>query len=467
MLTSKVTFELSPSPLPRPLFSLAYAVNVCFPSGSALLSVLVDHFPPAAVVVADATSVDPSKTWTTTSVASLAVPENPGMILFDGVAGCTIVTTGGSVLTSKVTFALSPSALPRPLFSFATAVNVPVVSALLSVLVDHFPPDAVAFAVATSAAPSNTCTTTSVVSLAVPENDGSVLFDGVTGCASVTTGGSVLTSKVTFPLSPSPLPRPLFSLAYAVNVCFPSGSALLSVLVDHFPPAAVVVADATSVDPSKTWTTTSVASLAVPENPGMILFDGVAGCAIVTTGGSVLTSNVTFALSPSPLPRPLFSLAYAVNVCFPSGSALLSVLVDHFPPAAVVFTFATSSAPRNTCTSTSVASLAVPENPGMILFDGVAGCTIVTTGGSVLTSKVTFALSPSALPRPLFSFAIAVNVPVVSALLRVLVDHFPPDAVAFAVATSVVPSKTCTTTSVASLAVPENDGSVLFDGVAG
>ena len=44
-----------------------------------------------------------------------------------------------------------------------------------------------------------------------------------------------------------------------------------------------------------------------------------------------------------------------------------------------------------------------------------------------------------------------------------VVDHVPPEAVAFAVATSVPPSRMCTTTSPSSLAVPANDGVLSFD----
>ena len=94
-------------------------------------------------------------------------------------------------------------------------------------------------------------------------------------------------------------------------MCFPLGSSLLSVLVDHFPPAAVVVALATSVLPgsSKTCTTTVVFSLAVPENGGVWSFDGDGGATIEISGGFVLTSNSTVELWPSPFPRPLFSRA--------------------------------------------------------------------------------------------------------------------------------------------------------------
>ena len=90
-----------------------------------------------------------------------------------------------------------------------------------------------------------------------------------------------------------------------------------------------------------------------------------------------------------------------------SAILLLSVLVDHFPPAAVVVTLATSVLPGSskTCTTTVVFSLAVPENGGVWSFDGDGGVTIDTTGGSVLTSKGTVSLWPSPFPSPLFSIA--------------------------------------------------------------
>ena len=124
MLTSKFTVSLFPFMFPMPLFSVAFAENECLPDGSSLLSAapLVDQWPPDAVVFADATSVAPSMTCTVTSVFSLAVPSKDGFLLFDGDGGATIVTTGASVLTSKLTSLLLPSPLPSELFSVANAV---------------------------------------------------------------------------------------------------------------------------------------------------------------------------------------------------------------------------------------------------------------------------------------------------------------------------------------------------------
>src|SRR5205085_3947769 len=97
-----------------------------------------------------------------------------------------------------------------------------------------------------------------------------------------------------------------------------------------------------------------------------------------------------------------------VKVWCPLGSALESPDVDHAPPLAVVFAFATSVGPSKTCTTTSVFSLAVPENEGLVSLDGVLGCASVSTGASVSTSKVTSLPLPSGLPEsPLFSVACA------------------------------------------------------------
>ena len=288
-------------------------MNLCFPLGSSLLSVLVDHFPAAAVVVTLATSVLPgsSKTCTTTAVFSLAVPENAGTVLFDSAFGPTIDTVGGFVSTSKFVSLLWPSPFPSPLFSVAYALKwwSPVLSVVGEV--DQLPPEACAAALATCVEPSKMWTTISPSSFVVPENVGLVLFEISGRVFRESLGASVLTSKDTGSLWPSPFPRPLFSFAYAENVCFPVGSVLLSVLVDQLPPAAVVVALSTSVllGSSKTCTTTVVFSLAVPENEGVTLFEGDGGPTIDTTGGSVLTSKDTVSLWPSPFPSPLFSIA--------------------------------------------------------------------------------------------------------------------------------------------------------------
>ena len=224
---------------------------------------------------------------------------------------------------------------------------------------------------------SLTVTLTSVFSLAVPLKVGVVLFDRSGGWANVTSGARVLTSKLRFRCSRSgSLEAALLGRLRRERV-FPDGSSLLSAapLVDQWPPDAVVFADATSVAPSMTCTVTSVFSLAVPSKDGFLLFEGDGGATIVTTGASVLTSKLTVSLFPFGFPMPLFSVAFAVNVCLPDGSSLLSAapLVDQWPPDAVVFADATSVAPSMTCTVTSVFSLAVPSKDGFLLFEGDGG----------------------------------------------------------------------------------------------
>src|SRR5205823_1406717 len=120
----------------------------------------------------------------------------------------------------------------------------------------------------------------------------------------------------------------LFSVANALKVRLPGGSGLLSA-VDHLPADALVLPLATSVDPSKTCTTTSVFSFAVPENEGFVLFDGVVGWLSVTSGGRVLTSKLTVLLFPAAFPSRLFSVACAVNVRLPAGSRFESEPVAH------------------------------------------------------------------------------------------------------------------------------------------
>ena len=187
MLTSNLTVRCSRPGSPMPLFSVAFAVNVCLPDGSSLLSAAPSSTicPPAAVVVALATSVAPSKTCTTTSVSSLAVPLNDGVRLFDGDVGRSIVTTGASVLTSKATVPLLPSGFAEP--ALLGRLRRERVFARRQFFAQRRPPRRPFPArrsrcrLATSVAPSNTCTTTSVSSLAVPENAGLVLFEGVVG----------------------------------------------------------------------------------------------------------------------------------------------------------------------------------------------------------------------------------------------------------------------------------------------
>ncbi len=183
--------------------------------------------------------------------------------------------------------------------------------------------------------------------------------------------------------------------------------------VFQWPPETAAVVFSTTLPsalaPSKTSTVTGVVSLAPPEKDGVVWLETSAIRSSVTTGASVLTSKAfVVSLLPSALPRPLFSVANAVKVCLPLGSAGLSAGVDHLPPEAVVATLAiwVVVPASSTCTTTSVFSLAVPEKDGVVFFECSAGWTIVTTGGSVLTSNdFVGSLLPSGFPRPLFSKA--------------------------------------------------------------
>ena len=83
-------------------------------------------------------------------------------------------------------------------------------------------------------------TTTGVVSLPVPLNDGVLLFDGDVGWFSVTVGDAVLTTKVTAALLPSGFPRELGCVACAVYS--PLTSAGLAALDVQLPLAGAAVA---------------------------------------------------------------------------------------------------------------------------------------------------------------------------------------------------------------------------------
>ena len=100
-----------------------------------------------------------------------------------------------------------------------------------------------------------------------------------------------------------------------------------------------------------------------------------------TVGASVSTLNVTCSLVPSSFPSPLFSVAFAVNVCLPGASALLNPLVDQCPPDAVVLALATSSVPRGGVDDHFGSSLAVPANDGFTLFDRSGGAVVILTSG--------------------------------------------------------------------------------------
>ena len=81
---------------------------------------------------------------------------------------------------------------------------------------------------------------TVVVSLAVPLNDGVVLFDSGGGCSKVTVGEVVSTTNVTGELVPVGFPSELSWLAIAVY--FPLGSAGLALPDVQAPPVPVAVA---------------------------------------------------------------------------------------------------------------------------------------------------------------------------------------------------------------------------------
>ena len=74
---------------------------------------------------------------------------------------------------------------------------------------------------------------------------------------------------------------------------------------------------------------TGSVSLALPLKDGVVLFDGDAGWANVTSGEEVLIAKVTALLAPSGLPRELFWVARAVYSPFANG---VTVLASQLPP---------------------------------------------------------------------------------------------------------------------------------------
>src|ERR1700729_2940372 len=115
-----------------------------------------------------------------TFVVSLAVPLKVGVVMFDCATGWANVTAGGSVFTVNVTGELSPALFPSELVSVANAVYVcsPEERGALILLAVKTPPLGVAVASVTWLPSKRMCTTTWVVSLAVPVKDGFRLFDG-------------------------------------------------------------------------------------------------------------------------------------------------------------------------------------------------------------------------------------------------------------------------------------------------
>ena len=173
-----------------------------------------------------------------------------------------------------------------------------------------------------------------MLSLAVPEKDGVVSFDGDGGPSRVTVGGSVSTTKVTGALFPGPLWIPLGWLANAVKVCRPPGRAGVTSPAVH--PARVPGATAVATIspsgfvPSKISTVTCVSSLAVPVKDGVVSFDGDGGAFNATVGGFVSISNVIELLAPASPPIEPGCVATAVYV--PSANAGLTSGEAQAPP---------------------------------------------------------------------------------------------------------------------------------------
>jgi hypothetical protein len=172
----------------------------------------------------------------------------------------------------------------------------------------------------------------------------------------------------------------------------------------------------------KISTVTGVASLAVPENDGVVSFDGDGGAFSVTKGASVLTTNVMGALFPGAFLILLVWVATAVKVCLPLGKDGVRGPDVQLPPVpgavAVARMLPSGLAPSKISTVTGVASLAVPENDGVLSFEGEACAANVTVGDCVSTSKVTGPLAPiggplapGGKPRELGWVATAVYVP--------------------------------------------------------
>jgi hypothetical protein len=165
------------------------------------------------------------------------------------------------------------------------------------------------------------------VSLALPLNDGFVLFDGDAGPVSVTFGEAVLTTKLTGLLTPAGFPTELCWIATAVYS--PLNRAVPAFPETQLPPVPEADASETTApkdeDPSWIWTVTAVVSLAVPLNDGVALFEGVGGALSVTVGEAVMIVNVT---GPDVLVPPSSSACSATAVYVPSSRAGL-VLTLH------------------------------------------------------------------------------------------------------------------------------------------
>src|SRR6202035_3250281 len=140
------------------------------------------EFQPPGALVASAleTSVfEELKMWTTTAVVSLASPLKDGVVLFDGEGIESSVTLGEAVLTVNLMGLLAPCGLPRELAWVATAWYWPLEREGLAPPEFQPPGALVASALETSLLEElKMWTTTAVVSLASPLEDGGVWFDG-------------------------------------------------------------------------------------------------------------------------------------------------------------------------------------------------------------------------------------------------------------------------------------------------
>ena len=311
-------------------------------------------------------------------------------------------------------------------------------------------------------------TITGVWSLAAPEKDGALLPDGDGGASSVTVGADVSIVNVTGALLPGTLPMPLGCVAMAVKV--PSPSAGRAAAEVQRSPAGVALALATGVpsgtDPANTSTETGVASVDVPENEGVVSLLTAGGGVSVTVGGSVSTTNVTGALSPTASAPSFRCNATAVKVCWPPGSAGAAGPELQLPWAAGAVAIAargpSGRVPSNTSTLTAVASLAVPENAGTVSLERAGGGLKLTAGERALTSKLTGLLIPATLSSEPICVATAVYLPPASGAVT------RPDAQLSSLTSAgsstigrpsaAGPRYTLTVTGVVSLAVPLNDG---------
>src|SRR5438445_754713 len=111
------------------------------------------------------------------------------------------------------------------------------------------------------------------------------------------------------------------------------------------------------------------------------------------------TANVIGALCPLGFSSELACVATAVYSPHCSG-AMLARAEAHLPPVPGAVALATFSpaglVPLKISTVTCVSSLAVPENDGVVSFDGDGGASSVTVGASVSTTNLTGMLLPAA-----------------------------------------------------------------------